>query len=423
MLLLSPLSLLLLAGSLVSANPIDPILINPSNPGSDTNAILRVKTPVPGRYIVKLKSTTSSNGRQASPAYSGITDRWSAGAFSGFAGNFSASTLERLLASPDVEYIEEDGIVSISSEPGVRTLEARSAQVVATQTDATWGLARISQDAKLANQDTTALFTYTYGVQGGSGVDIYVLDTGVYIEHSEFGGRARYGFTAGSYPSTDGNGHGTHCAGVAAGKRFGVAKQANIISVKILSDAGSGSFSDIISGINYVVQSARASGRPSVILAPIGGGASTALDNAVVAAVSSGVHFVTTAGNSATDASQFSPARVPAAITVAAMTIADGVVSSSNYGSVIDVFAPGQNILSAWIGSPTATATISGGSPAASFVAGLIAYFLSVVGPLTPAGVSNALATTSVKDALTGVRAGTANRLASNNVARLGIIL
>ncbi|GLB33454.1 putative peptidase S8 family protein [Lyophyllum shimeji] len=380
----------------------------------DQKSILRSKEAIPGRYIVKLKSDTAN--RQALPALSGITHRWSG--WNGFAGNFSSETLHRLLASPEVEFVEEDGITSIPSESKI---EPRSTQVVVTQTDATWGLARISQDAKLSNQNPNALFTYNYGVQAGQGVDIYVLDTGVYIGHSDFGGRAGIGITFGGYPDTDGNGHGTHCAATAAGTKYGVAKLASIISVKVLSDQGSGAISDIISGIDWVMQSSASSGRPSVILAPFGGSASTSLDNAVVAATNAGVHFVTTAGNSNTDAANFSPGRVPAAITVAASTIADAVSTSSNSGSVIDLFAPGQNVLSAWIGSPTASAILSGGSSAAAHVAGLAAYLLSVIG--TNITVETALETTSVKNVLTGVPPGTANRLASNNVTRLGITI
>ncbi|KAF8076033.1 serine protease [Lyophyllum atratum] len=353
------------------------------------------KNPIPGRYIVKLKSADGQ--RRASPAFSGITHRWEG--WNGFAGNFSSERVEQLLASPDVDYIEEDGIMSIMS--GSR-YEARSPTVLAMQTDATWGLARISQDAKLTNQNTGALFTYNYGTQAGRGVDIYVVDTGVYIQHSDFGGRAGVGATFGGYANADGNGHGTHCAATAAGTKYGVAKLASIISVKVLGDQGSGAISDIISGINWVVTSSANSGRPSVILAPFGGSASTALDSAVL------------------NATNAVPGRVASAITVGASTIADAVSSSSNTGSVIDLFAPGQNVLSAWIGSPTASAILSGGSSAASHVAGLAAYLLSVIGDNN---LETALVTISVKNALTGIPAGTGNRLASNNVTRLGITI
>ncbi|KAG5644930.1 hypothetical protein DXG03_007395 [Asterophora parasitica] len=178
-----------------------------------------------------------------------------------------------------------------------------------------------------------------------------------------------------------------------------------------------------ISGINFIKTSAAASGRPSVILAPVGGGASAALDSAVVAATSAGVHFVTTAGNSNADASNFSPGRVPSAITVGASTIADTISSSSNYGPAIKLFAPGQSVLSTWIGSPDATNIISGGSSAAAHVAGLAAYLLGILGTTSTITLGTALETTAVRGALTNVPAGTVNLLANNNIARLGLKL
>ncbi|KAJ3000181.1 hypothetical protein NUW54_g6827 [Trametes sanguinea] len=150
----------------------------------------------------------------------------------GFAGTFNADALNALRANPDVEYIAEDGIVHINA--------------AVTQTNAPWGLQRISQTAKLSSQNTNALtYTYTYDSTAGSGVDIYIVDTGIYTAHSEFGGRARWGATFGGYANADGNGHGTHVSGTAAGATYGVAKKANLIAVKVLSDQGSGSVSDM----------------------------------------------------------------------------------------------------------------------------------------------------------------------------------
>ncbi|KAF9468846.1 peptidase 1 [Collybia nuda] len=371
---------------------------------------------IPGRYIVQLKSGASSAKKLglSESTLRGVTHTWatSQAGFNGFAGAFTLEALQDLARSPAVERIEEDGIVTIQSK--------------VTQTDAPWGLARLSQDAKLPSTNTTALFSYVYGSSAGQGVDIYSLDTGVFIGHSDFGGRARWGATFGPYTDADGSGHGTHTAATAAGTRFGVAKassKANVIAVKVLSDQGSGTTSDIISGINFIVTSAKASGRPSVVLMAIGGSISVALDNAVTAATAAGVNVVVAAGNSASDASNFSPGRVPSAITVGACSIADAMVSGSNFGSVIDLFAPGVNILSAWIGSPTATATLSGSSMSAAHVTGLVAYLLSLLGPSSASDVAGALAKISVKGALSGVPAGTANNLASNNVTRIGIVV
>ncbi|KAL4261096.1 peptidase S8 family protein [Pleurotus pulmonarius] len=349
-----------------------------------------------GQLIVKLKDGASSNTLLKSIGED-VTHRWEIG-FKGFAGTFSEKSLVALRSSPDVESISEDGLM----------------HAFAIQTDAPWGLARLSSENRLENNNASALnFSYTYDSAGGAGVDVYVVDTGIYTEHTEFEGRARWGATFGGYAPADGNGHGTHCAGVVAGHRFGVAKAASVIAVKVLSDTGSATVSDIISGLNFVIASARASGRPSVVLMALGGSASTALDNAVTAVTSAGIHVVA-AGNSNTDAGNTSPARVPSVITVGAITIADARSSASNYGSVVDVYAPGQNIISAWIGSPTATNIISGTSPAASFVAGLVAYLISVHGNLSPAAMKALIKSLSLNGVLTGIPAGTANSLAHN---------
>ncbi|KAF4562502.1 subtilisin-like serine protease [Pleurotus pulmonarius] len=365
-----------------------------------------------GQLIVKLKDGASSNTLLKSIGED-VTHRWEIG-FKGFAGTFSEKSLVALRSSPDVESISEDGLM----------------HAFAIQTDAPWGLARLSSENRLENNNASALnFSYTYDSAGGAGVDVYVVDTGIYTEHTEFEGRARWGATFGGYAPADGNGHGTHCAGVVAGHRFGVAKAASVIAVKVLSDTGSATVSDIISGLNFVIASARASGRPSVVLMALGGSASTALDNAVTAVTSAGIHVA--AGNSNTDAGNTSPARVPSVITVGAITIADARSSASNYGSVVDVYAPGQNIISAWIGSPTATNIISGTSPvtphfpspvffslihiqAASFVAGLVAYLISVHGNLSPAAMKALIKSLSLNGVLTGIPAGTANSLAHN---------
>ncbi|RDB29494.1 Cuticle-degrading protease [Hypsizygus marmoreus] len=349
-----------------------------------------------GRYIVKVKDGVSRAALfkqlNVNPT---VSHDWKI--VNGFAGKLDDATLNALRASPDVEYISEDGIM----------------HTLVTQTNAPWGLSRLSSTAKLTNQSPSALtFSYTYAASAGAGVDVYVVDTGVYTAHSQFGGRARWGATYGGYANADGNGHGTHCAGTVAGSQFGVAKSASIIAVKVLSDGGSGSVADIVSGLNYVLTSARASGRPSIVSMSLGGGASTALDNAVTSLTNAGIHVVVAAGNSNTDAGSTSPARAPSAITVGASTIADARASFSNYGSVVDIFAPGQNVISSWIGSTTATNNISGTSMATPHVAGLVAYLIGTRGNTTPAAMSTLLKSLAVKSALTGLPSGTANNLA-----------
>jgi cerevisin len=183
-----------------------------------------------------------------------------------------------------------------------------------------------------------------------------------------------------------------------------VAKGANVIAVKVLSDAGSGAYSDIISGLDYVASQARASGRPSIATLSLGGPANSALDYAISSLVGYGVHVTVAAGNDNTDASNTSPARVAEAITVGASTISDSRSYFSNYGSVVDIFAPGSGITSSWIGSPTATNNISGTSMATPHVAGWIAYFLSMYGSQTPAFMSDLLKTLAMNGRLSDIR-------------------
>nr|AIN44165.1 serine proteinase [Volvariella volvacea] len=337
-----------------------------------------------GRYIIVLKDGVSKDNVLGNLRTSGapieVAAEWDI--INGFSSELDEASLNALRASDDVAYITEDGIATIS----------------ATQTNAPWGLGRISQDGLLSNQNAAALtFTYTYHDSAGAGVDVYVVDTGVYTAHTQFEGRARWGATFGGYANADGNGHGTHCAGTIAGSQFGVAKAASIIAVKVLSDGGSGAWADIISGLNWVGTQASASGRPSVVSMSLGGVAIHQL-------TSLGVHVVVAAGNNNANAANYSPARAPSAITVGASTIADARASFSNYGTIVDVFAPGQSVISAWIGGTTATNSISGTSMATPHVAGLAAYFISKDGNLSPAALEAKIKDLSVKNALSGLR-------------------
>ncbi|KAI0669858.1 serine protease [Trametes maxima] len=363
----------------------------------------------PHSYIVKLREgvakeatidwLAANHGSSANVTH----PEWEASILHGFAGTLEDDALNALRASPDVEYIAEDGIFHINA--------------AVTQTNAPWGLQRISQAAKLSSQNTGSLtYTYTYDSSAGSGVDIYIVDTGIFTAHSEFGGRARWGATFGGYADADGHGHGTHVSGTAAGSTYGVAKKANLIAVKVLSDGGSGSVSDIVSGLNWIGQQVSSSGRPSIASLSLGGGASTSLDNAVTALTRQGVHVTVAAGNSNVDAANTSPARAAAAVTVGASTIADARASFSNFGSVVDIFAPGQNIISAWIGGTTATNNVSGTSQATPHIAGLIATLISRDGNSSPASISSQIQQLSTKGALTGIPSGTINDLARNEV-------
>ncbi|KAH7883304.1 peptidase S8/S53 domain-containing protein [Phlebopus sp. FC_14] len=298
----------------------------------------------------------------------------------GYAGEFTESVIEQIRRMPEIDFIERDQIV--------RTMEIDTMDV---QKGAPWGLARISHRKRL----TFSTFNkYEYDPEGGDGVDVYVVDTGININHVEFEGRAFWGKTVPRNDvDEDGNGHGTHCAGTIASRKYGVAKKANVIAVKVLGSNGSGSMSDVVAGVAFVVDAAAAKAeaaraefaatgktkhKGSVANMSLGGGKSPSLDIAVNRAVESGVHFAVAAGNDDKDACNYSPSSAEKAVTVGASTLADERAYFSNYGACVDVFAPGLNILSTYTGSPHAIATLSGTSMASPHTAGLLAYLLSI---------------------------------------------
>ena len=249
--------------------------------------------------------------------------------------------------------------------------------------NAPWGLARISHRSSLS---FGTFNKYLYSTDGGEGVDVYVIDTGTNIDHVDFEGRASWGKTIPlNDEDADGNGHGTHCSGTIAGKKFGVAKKANIYAVKVLKSNGSGSMSDVVKGVEWAAEShvkkskkGKKGFKGSAANMSLGGGKSRTLDLAVNGAVDVGIHFAVAAGNDNADSCQYSPAAAEKAVTVGASTLADERAYFSNYGKCNDIFAPGLNILSTWIGSKYATNTISGTSMASPHIAGLLAYFLSL---------------------------------------------
>jgi len=301
---------------------------------------------------------------------SGIKYTYDIKSFKGYSGRFSDSVLNKIRESDEVAYVEKDQVVYSQELQG----------------DAPWGLARISH----RNALTFGTYNkYLFDSTAGEGVTVYIVDTGVNINHTDFGGRAKWGKTVpDGDEDVDGNGHGTHVAGTVAGKRYGVAKKANIVAIKVLRSNGSGTMSDVIKGVEKVAEyhenesdNARKSGKPfkgSVANMSLGGGKSNSLDSAVNGAVAVGVNFVVAAGNDNRDACDSSPAAAENAITVGASTVEDERAWFSNYGRCVDVFAPGKDILSAWIGSNTATNTISGTSMASPHVAGLTAYLLGL---------------------------------------------
>jgi len=307
-------------------------------------------------------------------------------AMKGFSAQLTPAAAAALARNPNVEAIEADGIVSIE----------------ATQTGATWGLDRIDQ----ANLPLSGTYTYT---RTGAGVRAYIVDTGILPTHVEFTGRMAPGFTAISdrTGTSDCNGHGTHVAGTVGGTTYGVAKGVTLVPVRVLNCRGSGTNSGVIAGVDWV---AAQSFRPAVANMSLGGGVSTALDNAVANAVSAGITFVVAAGNSNVDACTASPARTPSAITVGATTNTDARASYSNFGSCVDIFAPGSSITSAWYRSNTQTNTISGTSMASPHVAGVAALYLQG-GNASPATVTNALINGATTGKVASAGTGSPNRL------------
>ncbi|KAJ6582338.1 peptidase S8/S53 domain-containing protein [Mycena capillaripes] len=305
------------------------------------------------------------------------------GVLRGYAGRFSQSAMQQLRGMPEVDYIEHDRVV--------HTLGTVDMDIE-TQKGAPWGLARISNRDKLSFK---TYGRYHYDPRGGEGVDVYVVDSGINVDHAEFEGRASWGKTiVANDIDEDGNGHGTHCAGTIASRKYGVAKAAHVIAVKVVRSDGYGSLSDIIAGISYVVSSAtakavdaqkeyeargRTAHKGSVINMSLGlNGISRAGNQAVNSAVDQGIHVVVAAGNDNADACKYTPGSAEKAIVVGASTQTDARAYFSNHGACVDVFAPGLNVLSAYKGGRHAAATMSGTSMAAPHTAGLVAYLLGV---------------------------------------------
>ena len=296
-----------------------------------------------------------------------------------------------------------------------------------TERNAPWGLARISHRDGLR---FSTFDKYLYSADGGEGVDVYVIDTGTNYKHVDFEGRASWGKTIPTGDADeDGNGHGTHCSGTIAGKKFGVAKKAKVIAVKVLRSNGSGSMSDVVKGVEWAanshsekVEAAKKKGKKgfkgSAANMSLGGGKSPTLDLAVNAAVDAGIHFAVAAGNDNADSCNYSPASAEKAVTVGASDLYDARAYFSNFGKCNDIFAPGVDILSTWKGSKYATNIISGTSMASPHIAGLLAYFLSLqpskdsdyaVAAITPKKLKQNLISIATPDKLSDCPSSTSN--------------
>ncbi|QXP82886.1 S8 family serine peptidase [Methylococcus sp. Mc7] len=349
--------------------------------------------PIPGQYIVIFRSEAASAsgldgllsrlGRiyNAAPA-----DVWRH-AVKGFLARMSPVEAAALANDPSVALVEEDGIISIH----------------ATQSGATWGLDRIDQAGPPLNG------TYTYNTTG-QGVTAYVIDTGIRTSHSQFGGRASEGYTAinDGWGARDCDGHGTHVAGTIGGSTHGVAKDVKLVSVRVLDCNGSGTTSGAIAGVNWVTANRQL---PAVANMSLGGGASQALDTAVQNSIDAGVTYAVAAGNSNRNACNESPGRTAAALTVGATTSSDARASYSNYGTCLDIFAPGSSITSASNAGDNATQVMSGTSMATPHVAGAAALYLSAFPGATPAQVASALTSDATLNKVGGAGTGSPNRL------------
>ncbi|KAK9680221.1 hypothetical protein K7432_016003 [Basidiobolus ranarum] len=366
---------------------------------------------VSNRYIIKIKDSADTNkvdlflkakldqynrGRSGNNTLKNeLKGKFTLENFKAYSGVFSESLVKELNRNSDVEYVEAEQVFTIS---GVQN------------NSPSWGLPRVSQ----RKRDSSA--PYNYPDSAGSGVDAYIIDTGINVKHVDFGGRATFprSFIDGEAVE-DLNGHGTHVAGTVGGNTYGVAKKVNLIGVKVLNRNGSGSTSAIVAGINWVAQQAKATGRKSVANMSLGGGDSEAMKSAVNAAVKAGVSFFVAAMNDNKDACNVSPANASGAFTVAATTISDTAASFTNYGRCVNIAGPGLDITSAWIGGNNAYKSISGTSMATPHVAGVAALYLAQEDLGSPQAVYDTLVARSTKNAITGLKGNTPNYLVFNS--------
>ncbi|ORZ36013.1 alkaline serine protease [Catenaria anguillulae PL171] len=357
---------------------------------------------IPNRYIITLKPDADQsqftralrsevereNGRggvdNAIDRQLSIAD-----SFKGYTGTFSQGLIEKLKSNPRVASVEPDRIVSIK----------------ATQANPpSWGLTRVSQRTR------SLPGSYTFPDLAGSGVTVYVIDSGIAANHPDFGGRAAQVWKADpSWNNLDENGHGTHVAGTIAGRTFGVAKQSRVVGLKVFDASGSGPSSGVLAALEWVVQQARANGGTTIVNMSLGGDRSESENRAIEAATRAGLLIVAAAGNETQDACNVSPASAPSALTVAASTSGDRLDWYSNFGRCVDIIAPGGNIVSA---TPNGgSAADSGTSMAAPHVAGAAALILASNPSLTPAQLTAEIINRSTRNAITGTLRNTPNRL------------
>ncbi|MFZ4850361.1 MAG: S8 family serine peptidase [Caldilinea sp.] len=392
--LLAALALLLTPALAASNVPREVLAAQTAN-----EAVAPLTTPgkgIPDRYIVVFKAdrvfsaaAVNSKATEAESQFGAQIHYLYDSAVQGYAATLSAQAVEALRKDADVAYIEQDQLFTIND----------------TQTGPPWGLDRIDQRSlPLSN-------SYTYATDG-QGVHAYIIDTGIRSSHTDFSGRIGAGYDAvdGGDPD-DCNGHGTHVAGTVGGSTYGVAKRVTLHGVRVLDCNGSGTTSGVVAGINWVTANHT---KPAVANMSLGGGASTTLDTALRNSVAAGVVHVVAAGNENTDACNSSPAREPLAITVGATNSSDQRASFSNYGSCLDIFAPGVNILSSWYTGDNATGSLSGTSMASPHVAGVVALHLAGSPSASPADVAASLNNAATTGTVSDPGSGSPNRLLYN---------
>ncbi|KAI6352180.1 hypothetical protein MCOR25_009513 [Pyricularia grisea] len=367
---------------------------------------------VAGKYIVTLKPGIAARDIESHMGWvnsvhkrnvadgknvAGVEQKFDILDFHAYAGEFDDATLEEIRNNPDVAEIEADQIFTLSA--------------VTTQSSAPWGLASVSSR-------TSGATTYRYDTTAGSGIYAYVVDSGINIAHTDFGGRAVRGYNAAGGTFSDTLGHGSHVAGTIGGRTYGVAKSVNIVDVKVFTGTTAAT-STIISGFNWAVSDIQSKGRvgKAVINMSLGGPASTAFNSAVNSAYSAGILSIVASGNDGVRVTNQSPAAATNAFVVGAIDSTWREASFSNFGAEVDILAPGVSILSSWYTSTSATNTISGTSMATPHVVGVAAYLMALENITTPAALRSRLIALGTTGQVLGLKNSSPNRILFNGVA------